>query len=132
MTTVCWMRLPAWAVDFAWPCAARTAVWWSPIPTPPLRDAQRTVMELHRFPNGSLHLVVNRVRQKLLRQLHATIDDAIDKAGLPLLGVVPEDDALPLCLDRGLPILLAEPPPPLPLIEISPDVSRGSGSPAAD
>ena len=76
-----------------------------------LRDAQRTVMELHRFPNGSLHLVVNRVRQKLLRQLHATIDDAIDTAGLPLRGVVPEDDALPLCLDRGLPILLAEPTP---------------------
>ena len=55
--------------------------------------------------------MVNRVRQKLLRRLHATIDDAIDKAGLPLLGVVPEDDALPLCLDRGLPILLAEPTP---------------------
>ena len=72
-----------------------------------LRDAQRTVMELHRFPNGSLHLVVNRVRQKLLRQLHATIDDAIDKAGLPLLGVVPEDDALPLCLNRGIPVPLA-------------------------
>ena len=73
-----------------------------------LRDAQRTVMELDRFPAGALHLVVNRVRQKLLRQLHATIDDAIDKAGLPLIGVVPEDDALPLCLDRGVPILLAE------------------------
>ena len=73
-----------------------------------LRDAQRTVMELHRFPAGALHLVVNRVRIKLLRQLHATIDDAIDKAGLPLIGVVPEDDALPLCLDRGVPIALAE------------------------
>ena len=72
-----------------------------------LRDAQRTVMELHRFPTGTLHLVVNRVRQKMLRQLHATIDDAIDKAGLPLLGVVPEDEALPLCLDRGVPIALA-------------------------
>ena len=73
-----------------------------------LRDAQHTVMELERFPVGSLHLVVNRVRKKMLRQLHATIDDAIDKAGLPLLGVVPEDDALPLCLNRGVPILLAE------------------------
>lgn len=71
-----------------------------------LRDAQRTVMELHRFPAGALHLVVNRVRQKMMRQLHATIDDAIDKAGLPLLGVVPEDDALPLCLERGTPLLL--------------------------
>ena len=73
-----------------------------------LRDAQRTVMELNRFPAGALHLVVNRVRLKLLRQLHATIDDAIDKAGLPLLGVVPEDDALPVCLDRGVPVALAD------------------------
>ena len=72
-----------------------------------LRDAQHTVMELNRFPAGSLHLVVNRVRQKMLRQLHATIDDAIDRAGLPLLGVVPEDDALPLRLNRGLPLLPA-------------------------
>ena len=44
----------------------------------------------------------------MLRQLHATIDDAIDKAGLPLIGVVPEDDALSLCLNRGVPILLAD------------------------
>lgn len=73
-----------------------------------LRDAQHTVMELHRFPGGRLHLVVNRVRKKLLRSMHATIDDAIDKAGLPLLGVVPEDDALPLCLNRGTPLLLAD------------------------
>ena len=59
-----------------------------------LRDAQHTVMELERFGTGKLHLVVNRVRKKMLRSMHATIDDAIDKAGLPLLGVVPEDDAL--------------------------------------
>ena len=72
-----------------------------------LRDAQHTVMELNRFPGGSLHLVVNRVRRKMLRQLHATIDDAIDRAGLPLLGVVPEDDALPLHLNQGLPLLPA-------------------------
>ncbi len=39
--------------------------------------------------------------------MHATIDDAIDKAGLPLIGVVPEDDALPLALNRGVPLLLA-------------------------
>lgn len=72
-----------------------------------LRDAQHTVMELSRFRAGTLHLVVNRVRKKLLRSMHATIDDAIDKAGLPLLGVVPEDDALPLALNQGVPLLLA-------------------------
>jgi septum site-determining protein MinD len=73
-----------------------------------LRDAQHTVMELNRFRTGTLHLVVNRVRKKMLRSMHATIDDAIDKAGLPLLGVVPEDDALPLSLNRGLPLLLTD------------------------
>jgi septum site-determining protein MinD len=72
-----------------------------------LRDAQHTVMELGRFPIGSLHLVVNRVRGRLLRHMHATIDDAIDTAGLPLLGVVPEDDQLPLCLNSGVPLLLS-------------------------
>ena len=63
-------------------------------------------MELDRFPRGRLHLVVNRVRGKLLRSMHATIDDAIDTAGLPLLGVVPEDDALPLAQSRGAALLL--------------------------
>ena len=73
-----------------------------------LRDAQHTVMELNRFKVGTLHLVVNRVRRKMLRNMHSTIDDAIDKAGLPLIGVIPEDDALPLCLNRGVPLLLAD------------------------
>ena len=72
-----------------------------------LRDAQHTVMELNHFRPGTLHLVVNRVRKKLLRSMHATIDDAIDKAGLPLIGVVPEDDTLPLALNQGTPLLMA-------------------------
>ena len=72
-----------------------------------LRDAQHTVMELDRFGSGKLHLVVNRVRKRLLRNMHTTIDDAIDKAGLPLIGVVPEDDTLLLSLNRGTPLLLA-------------------------
>ena len=72
-----------------------------------LRDAQHTVMELNHFGRGTLHLVVNRVRKKLLRSMHATIDDAIDKAGLPLIGVVPEDDSLPLSLNVGVPLLLS-------------------------
>lgn len=92
-------------------CAADRCVVVTNSDASSLRDAQRTVMELHRFPNGSLHLVVNRVHQKLMRQLRATIDDAIDRAGLPLLGVVPEDDTLPLCLDRGVPVLLANASP---------------------
>ena len=69
-----------------------------------LRDAQHTVMELNRFPAGALHLVVNRVRKKMLKALHSTIDDAMDTAGLPLLGVIPEDGDIPLALNQGIPL----------------------------
>ncbi len=82
-------------------CADRVIVVTTNDPSS-LRDAQRTVMELRDFPAGRLHLVVNRVRKTLLRSLHATIDDAIDAAGLPLLGVIPEDEYIPTLLGRGL------------------------------
>ncbi len=67
-----------------------------------LRDAQRTVMELNRFPKGTVHLAVGRVQKKMLRALHTTIDDAIDTAGLPLIGVIPEDSEVPAALNRGI------------------------------
>ena len=73
-----------------------------------LRDAQRTVMELAHMPRGRVHLVVNRCRKKLMRSLHQTIDDAIDMAGLPLLGVIPEDETLPLYAGRGIPLLMSD------------------------
>ena len=90
-------------------CGADRCVVVTTSDTTSLRDAQHTVMELNRFPAGTLHLVVNRVRTKLLRHMHATIDDAIDTAGLPLLGVVPDDDQLLLSLNRGTPLLLDSP-----------------------
>ena len=70
-----------------------------------LRDAQRTVGELTRRVDN-IHLVVNRVQPKLMKKLHATIDDAMDAAGLPLLGVVPEDSKVMLSANRGVPLIL--------------------------
>lgn len=66
-----------------------------------LRDAQRTVMELRGYPDGKVHLIVNRLSRRLLKSLHANIDDAMDTAGLPLLGVVPIDEDLPALLGKG-------------------------------
>ncbi len=82
-------------------CAADRAVVVATTDPTSLRDAQRTVMELREFPNGKLHLVVNRVRRKLLKALSSNIDDAIDAAGLPLLGVIPEDEDIPIALGRS-------------------------------
>ena len=69
-----------------------------------LRDAQRTVAELHALPQ--LHLVMNRVQPKLIRKLRTSIDSAMDAAGLPLLGVVPEDPAVTLAAAAGVPLVL--------------------------
>jgi len=71
-----------------------------------LRDAQRAVLELGHLPRGQVHLAINRIQKKVLRQLHQTIDDAMDAAGLPLLGVIPEDPSVPLAANRNLPLLL--------------------------
>lgn len=70
-----------------------------------LRDAQRTVMEL--TPSmATLHLVMNRVRPKMIRQLHTNLDEAMNTAGLPLLGVIPEDPKVTLAAGIGKPLIL--------------------------
>lgn len=69
-----------------------------------LRDAQRTVAELHEL--TQLHLVMNRVQPKLISKLRTSIDSAMDTAGLPLLGVVPEDPSVTLATAAGVPLIL--------------------------
>ena len=86
-------------------CAADRAVVVSTADASALRDAQRTA-GLLRQQLSRIHLVVNRVQPRLLRRLGATIDDAMDTAGLPLLGLVPEDQQVMLCANRGRPLIL--------------------------
>ncbi len=87
-------------------CAADRAIVVSTTDPSALRDAQRTVSELRRVIPSGIHLVMNRVQPKILRKLHTNIDDAMDAAGLPLLGVVPEDQAVALAAGQGQPLLL--------------------------
>ena len=87
----------------AWSCDRAIVV--STTDTSALRDAQRTVGELGRRGVEQIHLVVNRVQPKLLKKLHTTIDDAMDTAGLPLLGVVPEDPQVMLYANQGQPLI---------------------------
>ena len=60
------------------------------------------VAELDWLPQ--VHLVMNRIQPKLLRKLRTTIDDAMNTAGLPLIGVIPEDAQVMLCANRGIPL----------------------------
>ena len=56
-----------------------------------VRDAARTAQVLELMGKTNVRLVVNRVNPKLVRAMDTTIDDVMDTAGLPLLGIVPED-----------------------------------------
>lgn len=70
-----------------------------------LRDAQRAVSEL--LPQlEDIHLVMNRVQPKLIRRLRTSIDQAMDTAGLPLLGIVPEDKDVTVAAAHGEPLVL--------------------------
>lgn len=70
-----------------------------------LRDAQRAVSEL-ACRVDELHLVMNRVQPKLMGKLRTSIDYAMDTAGLPLLGVVPEDPSVMAAAVTGVPLIL--------------------------
>ncbi len=88
-------------------CGCDRAIVVSTTDASALRDAQRTVTELMGRVE-QIHLVVNRVQPKLLKKMRTNIDDAMDTAGLPLLGVVPEDSQVMVCANQGKPLILCQ------------------------
>lgn len=70
-----------------------------------IRDAQRTGDILELMGKHQTRLVVNRVNPKMVSTMDLTIDDVMDSAGLPLLGIVPEDSNVTLAASFGTPLL---------------------------
>ncbi len=56
-----------------------------------VRDASRAGEMLELMGKRNVRLVVNRVNEKLYHAVKITVDDVMDRSGLPLLGIVPED-----------------------------------------
>jgi septum site-determining protein MinD len=56
-----------------------------------VRDATRAGELLELMGKSNVRLIVNRVNGKMASAMDITVDDVMDTAGLPLLGVVPED-----------------------------------------
>lgn len=69
-----------------------------------LRDGRRAVEELGHVPH--IMLAMNRIQPKLMRKLGATVDDAMDSVGLPLIGVIPEDPKVMLAANKGKPLTM--------------------------
>lgn len=71
-----------------------------------VRDAARAASMLPGV--DPIQLVLNRVRPRLMRRrLAPNVDDVMDGVGLPLLGVVPEDEIVMAAAVRGMPAVLA-------------------------
>ena len=70
-----------------------------------IRDASRTGEVLLSMGKKNVRLVVNRLSKNLIAALNLTVDDIMDQAGLPLLGIVPEDPDVTLAATFQKPLL---------------------------
>lgn len=71
-----------------------------------LRDARHTAELLVGKEIDPIHLVVNRVTRRLLSSVRANVDDMMDQVGLPLLGLIPEDQNVPAAAAGGSALVL--------------------------
>ncbi len=88
-------------------CAADSAIVVTTPESVSVRDARSAAQALEKAGISDCRLVVNRVRSRLIRrQDEFNIDDAMDNTGLPLLGVIPEDESMIISSNHGDPIIL--------------------------
>lgn len=83
--------------------AAATAVVVTTNDASALRDGRRVVEELNHVPR--IMLAMNRIQPKLMKKLGDTIDDCMDSVGLPLIGVIPEDQRVTISANQGRPLV---------------------------
>ena len=70
-----------------------------------VRDAARVADLLEIMGKRQVKLIVNRVEKAVLKTVRVTIDDVMDTAGLPLIGVVLEDPNVILAASFGMSVL---------------------------
>jgi septum site-determining protein MinD len=76
-----------------------------------VRDADRVVGLLEANGVRQIHLVVNRLRPAMVQVNDMmSVQDVQELLGIPLLGVVPEDERVIVSTNRGEPLVLAEEP----------------------
>lgn len=70
-----------------------------------VRDAGQAGDLLERMGKENVRLIVNRINKKMVSVMDITVDDIMDQAGLPLLGLVPEDANVTLAAAFSKPLL---------------------------
>ena len=70
-----------------------------------IRDAARSGQLLREMGKQNVRMIVNRIDPKMIKTMRLTVDDIMDRAGLPLLGIVPEDPEVVLAAAFEVPLL---------------------------
>lgn len=70
-----------------------------------VRDAARAGELLELMGKKQVRIIVNRVNEKLYSTVKITVDDVMDQADLPLLGIVPDDTSVTLAAAFEQPLL---------------------------
>lgn len=72
-----------------------------------IRDASQAGTILEQMGKTNIRLIVNRIHRRTVDALGLTVDDIMDRAGLPLLGIVPEDVNVVLAASKNVPLIRA-------------------------
>lgn len=70
-----------------------------------IRDATRAADVLEQMGKTNVRLIVNRISKKMAAAMGLSVDDVMDRAGLPLLGIIPEDQNVVLAAAFRQPLL---------------------------
>ncbi len=70
-----------------------------------IRDASCAADILEKMGKRNVRMVINRISPKMIAAMGVTVDDIMDQSGLPLLGLVPEDDGVVLAAAFCQPLL---------------------------
>lgn len=73
-----------------------------------VRDADRIIGLIEAEEKGPGYLVINRLKPAMVaRGDMLSIEDVLDILAISLIGVVPEDDAILVSTNRGLPVAMS-------------------------
>lgn len=70
-----------------------------------VRDVGRAGQLLQTMNKQNVRIIVNRIDPKMVKAMKLTVDDIMDRTGLPLLGIVPEDPEVVLAAVFETPLL---------------------------
>ena len=71
-----------------------------------MRGCEKVRQKLRQLRIPEIRLLINRFNERKFRKLNAfsDLDSVIDKAGIRLIGVIPEDHTAAACAQRGQPV----------------------------